>query len=231
MNLNIGADAADWNAHTGTISGLADGLAKLIGVVFLFPMFKSQLYRNRSLYQSKSAKPSAYLITCVMAVFSSLALNIVIILMGLVETSETYKKVAEVQYGVPFALGLFLYGVAAPFTEELVFRGLIYNRLKKYYNVSLAVIVSALLFGAWHGNLVQALYGACMGILLAYVYERFNDFKIPCLFHAAANIAVYTVTGSSVLYDITVRWYNALIFMAASAFIIVCIEKRRARLE
>ena len=55
----------------------------------------------------------------------------------------------------------------------------------------MAVIGSALLFGAIHGNLVQMLYGTIMGIIMAILYEKYGKLLAPILFHGAANIAIY----------------------------------------
>lgn len=194
MNSAVGAGVQAWAGQGTTLSGIINGLAMSVGVLPLLPMLKSQLYRNRVLYPTPKPKASAYLITVILAFTSSVGLNIILITTGLVGKSESYKQVAERQYGVAFGIGLFLYGVIAPFVEEVVFRGLLYNRMKKYYPTLISAIVSALIFGAWHGNLIQGFYGSCMGLLLAYTYERFGDFKIPCIFHAVANISVYTLT-------------------------------------
>lgn len=227
INASSGTQVEGLEEHAATITGLIGGFARILGVLPLFPMLKSQLHRNKVFSPSGKAKGSSYLITAVIAIASSVGLNIILILTGLVESSEAYKQVAEKQYGVAFGIGLFLYGVISPLVEEVVFRGLVYNRMKKYYNTVLAAVVSALLFGAFHGNLVQAFYGTCMGVLLAYSYERFNEFKIPCLFHAAANISVYAITYSSGLYEIVVRWYNGVVLLAIVVFLVIVLEKKR----
>lgn len=211
--------------HNKTVNGMINGLAGLLGILPLFQMLKSQLYRNKILINSEKAKGLQYLITCVIAFASSIGLNILFILTGLIEHSESYQQVAERQYGVAFGIGLFLYGIISPFTEEVVFRGLLYNRMKKYYPTILSVIVSAVLFGAVHGNMIQALYGTCMGLLLAYTYEKFKDFTIPCIFHAIANITVYTITNNSQLYTAIVRPYNCVILLGIAICTIIYLEK------
>ena len=50
-----------------------------------------------------------------------------------------------------------------------------------------AVMISALLFGLYHGNLVQGIYAFIMGCLLALVYEWTGSFVAPVLFHMIAN--------------------------------------------
>lgn len=226
LDTSVGAKLQSRNGYETMMKVVLNSLAMLFGTLPLIPLLKGQLYRNKYLDASPKAKPAAYLVTIIIAFTSSVGLNILLILSGLVGKSESYKQVAERQYGVAFGIGLFIYGVISPIVEEIVFRGLIYNRMKKYYPIWISVLVSALLFGAWHGNLVQALYGTCMGILLAYTYERFKDFKIPCIFHAIANISVYTITYNSGLYQVVVRSHNAVVLLAISIIIIVLIEKK-----
>lgn len=109
--------------------------------------------------------------------------------------SEKYENVREIQYSVPLFLGLILYGIISPLVEEIVFRGIIFNRIKRFYSVRRAVICSALLFGAFHANLPQLVYGTCMGMLIAVCYEWTGCFYAPLLFHAAANAAVFLAAG------------------------------------
>jgi membrane protease YdiL (CAAX protease family) len=92
-------------------------------------------------------------------------------------------------------VGLVLYGLISPLAEEAVFRGVIYNRMKRCFQKRTALLFSALLFGLYHGNMVQALYGTLMGIIIAVVYDRYESFAAPVLFHAVANISVYVMTS------------------------------------
>ena len=103
-------------------------------------------------------------LTVVLAFSVSLGLNALLTLTGFADSSQTYQKVADRQYGVAFAVGFILYGLISPLAEEVVFRGVIYNRLRRLYNPAIGIVASGLLFGAFHGNLVQGVYGACLGM-------------------------------------------------------------------
>lgn len=61
-------------------------------------------------------------------------------------------------------------------------------------NVKAAVIVSALFFGAFHGNLVQFVYAFIIGLMLAYVYEKFKTIWAPVIFHIGANLISVLIT-------------------------------------
>lgn len=121
----------------------------------------------------------------------ALFLNLVFTYLQLVSASQTYQEVANVQYSVPMLYGLIIYGVIKPVEEELLFRGLIYGRMRQYYPLMFSVPVSALIFGACHGNLIQLLYGFVMGCILAVLFEKYRSIKANILFHSMANIAVY----------------------------------------
>lgn len=106
---------------------------------------------------------------------------------------QVYQEVVAVQYSFPLWLGLILYGLASPFAEEVMFRGIYYRMGKRYFGKTASVLISACVFGLFHGNIVQASYGILMGIFLAVVYEREGDLTSPFLFHAGANIVAYSL--------------------------------------
>lgn len=77
----------------------------------------------------------------------------------------------------------------SPALEEWIFRHILYHRLKKWIPVSLAMVISSLLFGIYHWNLPQGIYAFVMGMLLAWALERFQTIKAPLVIHMAANAA------------------------------------------
>lgn len=124
---------------------------------------------------------------------TALGLNIAMNYLNIFQTSDAYTKVSNIQYSVPVLAGVVVYGVLTPVGEELVFRGVLYNRLKKYMSPFAAVIVSALIFGLYHGNLVQFIYAAVMGMCMAVLYESYERLSAPVLFHCGANCFVYVI--------------------------------------
>ena len=90
--------------------------------------------------------------------------------------------------------GILAYGIWSPLKEEVIFRGIIYRLFRKYLPIMAAVFGSALMFGFFHGNSVQMVYGTIMGIVMALLYEKYQTLIAPILFHGAANTAIYIVT-------------------------------------
>ena len=232
--------------HAETVTSLVSGLSMLIGILPLLPMLRRELKEHKqSVYGSsmatdnksgaeKRAGSGKYGVTAgqtgltiVLAAASSLGLNVLLALTGIVESSASYQDVARQQYGVMFGVGMILFGLISPITEEIVFRGLIFNCMRRYFPHAAAVIASGVLFGIYHGNPVQGLYGGCMGILMAYLYERMHSFAIPCLFHATANLMVYSVAQSAVLHGRLFTVTGCAALLTGSAVCVVIIEKTR----
>ena len=100
--------------------------------------------------------------------------------------------------------GIFEYGghvtvflciaVVVPLLEETLFRGLVYANLRKVFPVPASVIISAVIFGAAHGNLEQFAYAVVLGIVLAYVYEKFDSLWASFAIHMAFNGASFLMS-------------------------------------
>lgn len=114
--------------------------------------------------------------------------NLLLELTGLIDRSAAYQAVSTSQQGVNPWLALALYVLVSPLAEELLFRGILYNCLRRCVPPLLAVLGSAALFGAYHGNAVQGMYGFFMGCLFLYGYEYFGSFLVPVFLHAFVNL-------------------------------------------
>ncbi len=200
------------NSHL--LSAVVNAAASLVGMGFLLKDFLKEaavfgevdidagVFRQLFGFFENSFFGVKSLVLCtLLGVVSAFGLNIMIARVSEFMTrvsqmqgtlgSKQYETVKQIQYSVPLLLGLILYGIVSPLVEEIVFRGIVFNRIKRFYSVPKAVICSALLFGAFHGNLPQFVYGTCMGVLIALCYEWTGCFYAPLLFHAAANVGVF----------------------------------------
>ena len=71
-------------------------------------------------------------------------------------------------------LPMFLYaGILGPIAEEILFRGLVLRSLRPY-GKKFAIVVSAILFGLFHGNLLQAPFAFVVGLVLGYVALEYH---------------------------------------------------------
>jgi membrane protease YdiL (CAAX protease family) len=87
------------------------------------------------------------------------------------------------------ALGL------AGFCEEFAFRGFLQSTLTRRYSFIPAVIVSAVAFGLFHFDpqLVYILSALAAGLVLGYVYHRWNSYVVSAIAHSTVNLVVLAV--------------------------------------
>lgn len=110
--------------------------------------------------------------------------------------------------GVPVWLMIVITVIICPILEEFVFRKLILDRLSVYGNI-FAIVVSAGMFGLFHGNFIQMFYSFLVGIIMGYVTVKGGSW----LFGAGLHIFMNFVNGAipTLLSDHNVRFENALI--------------------
>ena len=102
---------------------------------------------------------------------------------GVKFSNETIQELLFNDNGIFFAAIAVL---AAPVAEELLFRKLLIDRVKKYGS-GLAIVTSGLMFGLFHGNLTQFFYAAIIGCFFAFVYVRTGKIIYTMFLHMCVN--------------------------------------------
>jgi len=77
--------------------------------------------------------------------------------------------------------------IAAPATEELIFRGCLYGALRKSSGRFPAIMISSVLFALIHGHLPSLPGLLVLAVGLALVYERCGSLWAPISMHAGFN--------------------------------------------
>jgi membrane protease YdiL (CAAX protease family) len=84
--------------------------------------------------------------------------------------------------------GLFLMvSVFAPISEEWLFRAGLYRYLKSKLTPHVAMIVSALIFGGIHWNVLSFVPLVFLGLIFSDAYERTGRLRAPIILHALFN--------------------------------------------
>ena len=157
----------------------------------------------------------------------AIAFNYLFGLLQEVLQSNQYEQVAQEQFSLPLWAGIIIYGVISPAAEELVFRGLVYNRLKRYFSVGIAILFSGIIFGGYHGNAIQIGYGFVFGILMAVLYEKYGAFIVPVLLHSVANTGIYFIMSADKIRRITMTGISCIMCLLISVVILVFLLKEK----
>lgn len=83
---------------------------------------------------------------------------------------------------------LLVVAIGAPLVEELLFRGVLFEELRKECSLKMTIFLTALVFGIYHFNILQSPNTFFMGLVLAYVYYKTKSIKGPIIVHATNNI-------------------------------------------
>lgn len=77
--------------------------------------------------------------------------------------------------------------ILAPIVEELMLRGIMFNRLRYGLSFKTANLIQAAVFGIYHWDIIQGLYAFGLGLLLGYIYEKTRALLAPIIVHVFIN--------------------------------------------
>ncbi len=125
---------------------------------------------------------------------AGLLFNILLEFSGL-KSITGYDAVYESIMNKPVLMIIILNCAIYPIAEELLFRGLIYRLLlRRRFKMFSAAFISSVLFGLYHGNVVQFVYAFIMGILFSFLLELSGNLVIPVISHIANNVLALIVS-------------------------------------
>lgn len=203
----------------------------LIGAVLAIPLFGWLYYRDTLRRQwMRQWSPSEglgitegqFFWVALAGISAAILGNNVAGMLPLGEFAESYQESSAALYAGSIWIRMLTVGLCGPIAEELIMRGLLYERFREMMRPSAAIFWSALLFGIFHGNVVQGIYAFFMGLLFAWLMECFQTIYAPIMAHVSANLAVVILEDSGILETLYGSPGNFLMVTAASAVIFVC---------
>ena len=100
---------------------------------------------------------------------------------------ESVQKLAEMQ-SLTEVFNIACYAlVVAPVLEEFLFRGILFRAMKRSFGVGPALVISSILFGLVHQNVLSFVPLTFLGIILSLSYERTGDLRTCIFIHAFFN--------------------------------------------
>ncbi|MBQ6293207.1 MAG: CPBP family intramembrane metalloprotease [Lachnospiraceae bacterium] len=208
--------------HYGLIAGVG-ALCTLPILIYLYHYDTGKEKRCGMHEEWENVPFFHFIIVLIMGAAVCLALNHLFIYSRLTELlQDSYEETASLLFQGKLILEIAVAGVIIPIVEELIFRGLAYRRMRWYIKPVPAMILSALYFGAVHGNWLQGIYAFIMGMLLAFAYERFHSILAPTLIHIGANTVSVIISETELLnfvYEDDTAFLIATV-IAAAVFVI-----------
>ncbi|WP_313529887.1 type II CAAX endopeptidase family protein [Anaerotignum sp.] len=92
--------------------------------------------------------------------------------------------------GTAFWVQLFIYScLLAPFCEEIIFRGFLFEKLQYKYSIKKAVLITSIVFGIMHG--ITGISPAIVSIVLCVLYKKYNSLVPGMVIHFLHNLLVF----------------------------------------
>lgn len=191
-----GADMSAYYQQVLMLTGMTGILAAIPCVL----LYRKDYFRRREsgILNSASRKPLAtgsrislygiigFLIT---GAFLGQYGNLLVGLFQQYLNPETYQETQSlISEGKSVWSLIFWMGMVAPFAEEIIFRWMVYLRMRDNMRVFTAALLSGLAFGIYHMNLLQGVYATIMGVIFALILEWSGNLFASVFLHMGANI-------------------------------------------
>ena len=167
-----------------------EGITAFVTIPVLLVMFRRDTIRAKisGFIPNKKASLWKYTAILVMTAAMTLGLNNLIEISGVAKVSAGYEDTMNALYAASLPMQVLCLGILIPVCEELVFRGLMFRRLRQGGSFLAAALYSSFVFGFLHVNMVQMLYGFILGFTFCYLYEKYGSVKAPIFAHIASNV-------------------------------------------
>ena len=177
---------------------------------------------------------------------AGIALNNVMAMTQLEQISEGYQEVTRYFFAGGVLFELLGACLLTPILEEMLYRSVVYGRLcdlmifsedeeteekqKRYKkNRVVAMILTSLIFGMMHMNIVQFIYAALLGMMLCWFVEKSGHLYGAIIAHIGANLMSVLRIETSIFgwmeNSRNVFIAATVIFAAAAVVLLVIIGK------
>lgn len=179
-------------------------------ILILFYILTIIYLYKKNYHQEPKLTPKTYFPLILLGLSLATTLNMLIFLLYPPTTTPTIS--------IPIAL--ISSGIIGPIYEEILFRYLLYNRLKKYYPTPKSILITTIIFALTHLSPIKIIYAFIIGLFINLAYEKHKNILAPILIHVAANTIVIF------LYE-----YNTYILLLSLINLILSIKLNHLKLS
>lgn len=160
------------------------------GCITIFLLWIFFLCRKKKLLTETGIKAFPVKYVPIIAILGIGMVAVITFVMGMLpeEMLEAYAEESQVLTGSTLTVVLSNM-IIAPIVEEMIFRGLILSRLKRAVPIVWAVLISSLIFGLAHGQIVWMVYAFVLGLVLSIVAIQTESVAAAIVLHMVFNIS------------------------------------------
>lgn len=156
----------------------------IVIILFLifFPIFYKKYHQEKRKEKKKLAL-SDCLFLIILGISFSLLYNAI-----LSSLDSIFSVTSSFEGNINLVSTIISTVLLGPILEEYLFRGIVYNRLQKYYPVMKSLLLTGVIFAFSHTDIFGILYAFIFNFILIFVYEKYN-LKASIMVHVSANMA------------------------------------------
>ncbi len=122
-------------------------------------------------------------------------------------------------------VGFVLSILTAPILEEILYRGIIFSKLKEYFNLRISIILASFFFAIMHLNLEGFFAYFFVGIVLTYLYSITKLLWLNILVHFIYNILA-GILRTSIHTTSETTFYMGVLTMVLSILYLIWVLPR-----
>lgn len=175
------------------IFSFISGFIGLVVFMIIYEKDAKQYGSDGFVKQIQNIKPYRLGFLIILACMGNIGLSRLLSLLPLDNIVGSYEDTQELLLAGKLVIQIISVSIIIPITEELVYRGLVCERIKRLLGDKWAILLSAGLFALFHFNLLQGIYAFLIGLVLGYIYLKYNSILYCILLHGAANLTAVLV--------------------------------------
>ncbi|WP_305768956.1 CPBP family intramembrane glutamic endopeptidase [Candidatus Epulonipiscium viviparus] len=177
-------------------------ISGVVMIILLWAFFKLRHKRFRTEIYLKSIHASNITPLILVGVATNFIATLVATLIPYPESWVTnYEQTIDFAVDSNTLMTILMVVVYAGIVEEVIFRGLVYTRLKRGMPMAIAMILSSVAFGAVHGSPIQIIYATLIGLVLVWVFEKFKSIVPSIIVHMVNNAVGLIVAWAAPLLE------------------------------
>lgn len=199
-----------------SLSTVMAAVAGIISLVIFTLIFKKRKENLLKICKFTKVKLGSILFSILAAIsLSYIAVSILVVAQNVFKMHSASS--AMISASQTSMLGIVCGVVFIPILEEILFRGIIFNELRKNLNIILSIIIQALIFAVAHFSLEQGIYTFLLGVTLAAVYTWTESILSNITIHI-----VFNIFGSLIVpYIMKPKTSSAIIYLILGFVILI----------
>lgn len=177
---------ASYSFFTGNMGAIASIIFLVISIPVCYSIYKRD-YNSWAVWIYR--KPAYFALLALIGVLASHGLSAAVSLLQIDQVAGDYSVIQSNIFSAGSVLVIVQTVILAPISEELLFRGIVYNRLRRYFGkFPLPALISSAIFGLYHFNLAQGIFAFLFGLLACAVYDKVRNLWSVIALHIGGNL-------------------------------------------